>query len=173
MLWTKGVLLFVAIILCWRPAGAQDLWPGATYDPRIPTLKSVIGHDVGEEISSPEEITIYLKALAAAAPDRTRLLEYARTWEGRPLHVIVIASPERMARLDAIKAAIARLADPRRLSSDEAGRLIDQLPVIVHLEHAVHGNEISSSDAALAEAYHLLAAQNDAVVEQSCATRWC
>ena len=165
MRWTKGALLFVAIILCWRPVGAQDLWPGATYDPRIPTLKSVIGHDVGEEISSPEEITIYLKALAAAAPDRTRLLEYARTWEGRPLHVIVIASPERMARLDAIKAAIARLADPRRLSSDEAGRLIDQLPVIVHLEHAVHGNEISSSDAALAEAYHLLAAQNDSVVQ--------
>ncbi len=60
---------------------------------------------------------------------------------------------------------MARLADPRRLSSEEASRLIDQLPVIVHLEHAVHGNEISSSDAALAEAYHLLAAQNDSMVQ--------
>jgi hypothetical protein len=136
-----------------------------TYDPRIPTLKGVIGHDVGEEISSPEEITIYLRALAAAAPDRTRLVEYARSWEGRPLHVIVIAAPERISRLDAIKADIARLADPRRLSSDESARLIEQLPVIVHLEHAVHGNEISSSDAALAEAYHLLAAQNDSTVQ--------
>ena len=70
-----------------------------------------------------------------------------------------------MARLDAIKADVARLADPRRLSSDEPVALVEQLPVIVHLEHAVHGNEISSSDAALAEAYHLLAAQNDAEVQ--------
>jgi hypothetical protein len=31
--------------------------------------------------------------------------------------------------------------------------------------HAVHGNEISSSDAGLAEAYHLLAAQGDAAVD--------
>ena len=162
---TKGVLLCVAIVLCGRQAAAQELWPGATYDSRIPTLKAVIGHDVGEEISSPEEITIYLKALTAAAPDRTRLVEYAKTWEGRPLHVIVIGAPERIARLDAIKADIARLADPRRLSSDETSRLVEQLPVVVHLEHAVHGNEISSSDAALAEAYHLLAAQNDSMVQ--------
>jgi Zinc carboxypeptidase len=162
---TKGALLFVALVLCGRQAAAQELWPGATYDSRIPTLKAVIGHDVGEEISSPEEITIYLRALAAAAADRTRLVEYAKTWEGRPLHVIVIGAPERIARLDAIKADIARLADPRRLSSDETSRLVEQLPVVVHLEHAVHGNEISSSDAALAEAYHLLAAQNDSMVQ--------
>jgi hypothetical protein len=162
---TKGVLLFVALVVCGHQAAAQELWPGATYDSRIPTLKAVIGHDVGDEISSPEEITIYFKALAAAAPDRTRLVEYAKTWEGRPLHVIVIGAPERIARLDAIKTDIARLADPRRLSSDERSRLVEQLPVVVHLEHAVHGNEISSSDAALAEAYHLLAAQNDSMVQ--------
>ena len=162
---TKGVLLFVALVVGGRQAAAQELWPGATYDSRIPPLKAIIGHDVGEEISSPEEITIYLRALAAAAPDRTRLVEYAKTWEGRPLHVIVIGAPERIARLDAIKTDIARLADPRRLSPDETSRLVEQLPVIVHLEHAVHGNEISSSDAALAEAYHLLAAQNDAMVQ--------
>ena len=73
-------------VAVWRraPAGAQELWPGTTYDPAIPTIKSVLGHDFGEEISAPEEIAIYLKALAAAAPDRTRLVEYARTWEGRP-----------------------------------------------------------------------------------------
>ncbi len=80
----KGVLLFVAIVLYSRTVAAQELWPGATYDPRIPTLKSVLGHDVGEEISSPEEITIYLKALAAAAPDRARLVEYREDLRGAP-----------------------------------------------------------------------------------------
>ena len=36
---------------------------------------------------------------------------------------------------------------------------------MVWLVHGVHGNEISSADAALLEAYHLLAAQGDAGVD--------
>ena len=40
-----------------------------------------------------------------------------------------------------------------------------ELPVVTWLSHGVHGNEISSSDAALFEAYHLLASQGDADVD--------
>ncbi len=43
--------------------------------------------------------------------------------------------------------------------------MVKELPVVVALVHGVHGNEISSGEAALAEAYHLLAAQNDATVD--------
>lgn len=145
-------------------AGPLDLAPGTTYDAKIPTLRQVVGHDPAQEITSPEGITTYLKALAAAAPDRTRLVEYARTWEGRPLHVLIVGSTERMARLDQVQAGLKRLADPRGLAAPDADRLVRELPVVVWLLHAVHGNEISSSDAALAEAYHLLAAQGDETV---------
>ncbi len=89
----RAIGLVVAFLLTAGTSGAQELWPGTTYDPGIPTIKSVLGHDFGDEVSAPEEIAIYLKALAAASPDRTRLVEYARTWEGRPLHVLAIASP--------------------------------------------------------------------------------
>lgn len=139
--------------------------PGAKYDPKIPTLKAVLGWDFGEEITSPEGITTYLRALHEAAPDRTRLIEYARTWEKRPLHVLVVGGPQRLAQLDAAKQGLKRLADPRGVAQSELDRLIADLPVVTWLMHAVHGNEISSSDAALAEAYHLLAAQGDAGVD--------
>ncbi len=162
---TRAVVLLAVYLASAWPARAQELWPGAVYDPKVPTMKATLGHDVGEEISTPEEITVYLKALAAAAPDRTRLIEYARTWEGRPLHVIVIGTPERIAGLDALEANFRRLADPRSVSAAEGDRLAGELPVVVWLMHAVHGNEISSSDAALAEAYHLLAATGDATVQ--------
>ena len=76
-------------------APAAALAPGAVYDPKIPTIKQVLGHDYGEKITTPEEIPIYLRALNQAAPDRTRLTEYARSWEGRPLWLFVIASPAR------------------------------------------------------------------------------
>jgi hypothetical protein len=161
----RAIGLVVAFLLTGGTSGAQELWPGTTYDPGIPTIKSVLGHDFGDEVSAPEEIAIYLRALAAASPDRTRLVEYARTWEGRPLHVLAIASPSRISRLDQIKADLKRLADPRALSSSDQTRLVGELPVVTWLMHAVHGNEISSSDAALAEAYHLLAARGDAMVD--------
>ncbi len=158
-----GVLLFAMMAL--GVGDVQPLAPGAKYDAKIPTMKQVLGFEAGERISSPEEITKYLQALQAAAPERTRLIEYARTWEGRPLHVLVLGSPERIARLDEVKKGLRRLADPRGLPTAEAEQLVKTLPVVVFLIHAVHGNEISSSDAALSEAYHLLAAQGDAEVD--------
>ncbi len=155
-------LLAVAVVAA---QGEEPLWPGAKYDPAIPTLRQVVGHDPGKEITSPDQIGQYLQALAKAAPTRTHLSEYARTWEGRPLWLMVIGSAERIARLDQIKADAKHLADPRGLSPGDADRLVREMPVVVWLTHGVHGNEISSSDAALQEAYHLLASQSDADID--------
>jgi hypothetical protein len=140
--------------------------PGVRYDAAIPTLEQVLGHAPGAAITPPDGVVTYFKALAQAAPTRTRLIEYGRTWEGRPLVVLVIASAERMAQLDAVQRGLQRLADPRVLTAGEDEQLVASLPVAVWLMHAVHGNEISSVDAALLEAYHLLAAQDDAQVTQ-------
>jgi len=139
--------------------------PNTAYDPKIPTIKQVLGYDHGDEITSPENVAAYLKALSAAAPERTRLVEYARSWEGRPLWIFVIGSADRVAKLDSIKAGLKKLADPRATTPAERDELIRTLPVSVWLLHGVHGNEISSTDASLAEAYHLLAAKNDAGVD--------
>jgi hypothetical protein len=141
------------------------LSPATVYDPKIPTLKAVLGYDSGERITPPEDLVVYLKALHAAAPDRTALLEYARTWERRPLFALIVASPERIAGLAAIKRDLQRLADPRGLPPAEADAILSRAPVVTWLMHAVHGDEISSSDAALMEAYHLLAARGDAAVD--------
>jgi len=144
-------------ILVWF-AAAQGLGPGTQYDPAIPTLKAVVGHGPGEEITTPDEIGKYLDALSKAAPDRTRLVEYAKSWEGRPLHYLLVGSRERIAKLDEIRRGMQVLAS----GSADADRLINELPVVVWLVHGIHGNEITSSDAALAEAYHLLAARGNA-----------
>ncbi|HEX4915317.1 MAG TPA: hypothetical protein VFV51_15265, partial [Vicinamibacterales bacterium] len=58
-------------------AQEPPLWPGAKYDPAIPTIKSVLGHDHGEIITPPEGVAQYLQALQKAAPTRSRLVEYA------------------------------------------------------------------------------------------------
>jgi hypothetical protein len=128
-------------------------------DKRVPTLRQVVGHAWARDISNHAQIERYVRALAAAAPDRTRLETYARSFEGRPLYYLVISSPENMKRLDAIRANNLRLSDPRRTTPDEARERVADTPALVWLAYGVHGNETSSCDAALITAYHLLADQ--------------
>lgn len=152
--------ILVMLAVLWgvsQPAHAQSFLT-AEFDATIPTLTKTVGHAPGERITSPDEAITYLRALAEAAPDRVKMVEYARSWEGRPLYYMMISAPENMARLDAIKADLANIGAGR-------GSNGDALPV-TWLAYGVHGNEISSTDAALMMAYHLLAARGDARAEQ-------
>ncbi len=135
------------------PVSAQSFVEGR-FDPAIPTLTATVGHAPGTRITSPDQTYAYLRALVAAAPDRTRLVQYATSWEGRPLYYLVMSAPANMARLDAIREDMATIAAGRPGNGTA-------LPV-TWLAYGVHGNEISSTDAALMTAYHLLAAQDDA-----------
>ncbi|MCW5979830.1 MAG: peptidase M14 [Bryobacteraceae bacterium] len=143
------------------PQTKFEFWPSVTYDPSIPTHRRTLGYDAGERITSHEGILQYLDALAAAAPGRMRVFEYGRTWEDRRLVYAVIGSEANLRRLEEIRTGIKKLADPRRTPRAEAEKLIASLPATVWLAYGVHGNEISSPDAALLTAYHLLAARND------------
>jgi len=155
--------LFAAVLLLLAlaapPAAAQSMVTG-TFDPAVPTLERVVGHRSGMQVSSPEEAVTYLRALAEAAPQRVRLVEYARSWEGRPLVYAVITSAPNLARIEAVRADLAQLR-----SGTAPASLSNILPV-TWLGFGVHGDEISSTDAALALAYHLLAAQGDAAVDR-------
>lgn len=143
----------------------SPLWPGAQYDPAIPTPQSVLGYAIGQDITPPDRIEAYLRALAAAAPDRMKVLEIGRSWEGRPLLLAAIGAREHIARLEGVQADLARLRDPATPAA-EAARLAASLPAPVWLAFSVHGDEISPADAALGLAYHLLAAQGDAGTAQ-------
>jgi len=159
------VLALTLAALLQAPGSPQDLAPGTLYDLSIPTLEEVVGHDFGEEITPPDEVVRYMEALHDAAPHRTRLLHYAESWEGRPLVLMVIGTPQRIEGLDSLKADLHRLSDPRGLTEAEAEDLLSRLPVVTMVMHAIHGNESTSTGAAMAEAYHLLAAQDDPDVE--------
>lgn len=130
------------------------------YDPAVPTLEQVVGHDWGQRITSPQEAERFIQALAAASA-RVSVHEYARTWEGRALVYVVVASEANMDRIDAIRGANLALTDPRSTSPEQAEQIIATNPVITWLAYGVHGNEISSTDAALLTMYHLAAATTD------------
>jgi hypothetical protein len=139
-------------------------WPNANYDPAIPTVEDVLGYPSGGRITWHRDAIRYFEALEAAAPDRVSVMRYAKSWEGRDLIYVVVTSAQNMARIDAVKTGMQRLADPRQTTRAEAEEIIANQPAVTWLSYGVHGNEISSTDAAMLTAYHLLASRGDSRV---------
>lgn len=163
--------LFCLVLLAGMISGAteaQDFeyWPGTEYDASVPTAEEILGYRIGDRITPHAGLMKYLEALEAAVPGQVRILEYARSWEGRELVYVFVGSPVHIGSLADVSGGMKRLADPRITPRASADSLIASLPVIVNLSYAVHGNEISPGDAALLTAYHLLAARNDPVVDR-------
>ncbi len=164
----RKILVGLIALVSLLPASAQtkfEFWPGTNYDPAIPTEAKVLGYNSGERITTPDNIIRYLEALAAAAPSRMKVFDYGKTWEGRRLIYVAIGSEANIRHLDEIGRGMRQLAHPGKMQEAEARKLMDSLPVPVWLAYGIHGNEVSSPDAALLAAYHLLAARNDSLVD--------
>ncbi len=143
-----------------------------TIDPRIPTPSSIIGHEVGEKAVRYDPLMRYLEALAASS-DRITMNPYGKTHEGRTMVHLFITSPKNHQRLDQIKAGNGRLADPRKLANAAAGtKLVESHPATAIMAYSIHGDELSSTDAAMQLAYQLVAGTDDQTKSLPCAVRW-
>ncbi|WP_411358364.1 M14 family zinc carboxypeptidase [Pseudidiomarina salilacus] len=141
---------------------ADTLGLDTEYRSATPTVEQVLGYPMGSRISSPEAIYDYFQALAESHPEQVRIITYGETWEERPLYYVAISSATNISQLADYRAGMQALANPQATDSDEAERLLAELPSSIWLSYGVHGNEISSPEAAMLTAWHLLAANDDA-----------
>lgn len=155
-----------ALIAGAPPALAQPseppFFPDAAHDAAVPTPDALLGFPVGARPATSDQTRNCFERWAATAAARFTLRDIGRTHEGRPLYYAIITSEANLKRIDEIQAAAARLADPRKTNAAEAQRLIENTPGIVWLGFGIHGDEISSTDAAIALAHHLAAATDAA-----------
>jgi Zinc carboxypeptidase len=121
---------------------------------QTPTFREVTGHGFGERITQHHQMERYLQRLAETS-DRVRLVRQGESWEGRGLWVAIVTAPENHARLEAIRAASLRLADPRATRPDEIARLPGDQPVVMWFGGSIHGFELSGSEGALKLLEHL------------------
>jgi hypothetical protein len=155
----------VAVVLA-AVAAAEEFWsvlPATQRDGAVPELSTITGFGWGNGITDAEQAVAYARALAAAAPERVRLVEYARSIEGRPLVYLIVGSPERIAALDAVRARFLAAGDPRAEAAGDSETLLDPLPAVVWILCSVHGDETSGGDAGLALAYHLASGRSPEV----------
>jgi len=141
--------------------GSSDhpITAGVLSDPAIPSPEKTLGFEIGERPARQAQVLEYLRALDAAT-DRVKLFDMGSTYEGRPLVYAVISDEANMVRLEEIKNAMDKIADPRVISRTESRTLTDATPAVVWLAYSIHGDEISGVDASLAVAYHLAAGRD-------------
>ncbi|HXB32750.1 MAG TPA: M14 metallopeptidase family protein, partial [Puia sp.] len=118
----------------------------------VPTPQQFLGYALGSHFTPHDKIVAYFQEVAKVAPNKMLLKEYGRTYEGRPLLLAVVGSPQNLQRLEAIRQNNLRLAGVLKdgAVADEQG------PVIVWLSYNVHGNEPASSEAAMKTLYELV-----------------
>lgn len=157
----------LSIAYCQLPitTTAQDLSyylpDSVQYNPSIPKPKDIIYHEVGEWHVTHDRLVNYMKAVAAAAPDRIKLETMGLTYENRPQVLLIITSPRNHQRLEEIRQQHVQLTDPSRSGSLN----IDNMPIVVWIGHSIHGNEQSGTNASLLSAYYLAAAQGKQIDE--------
>jgi len=126
---------------------------GITYNPDIPKPNEIIGHEVGEWHVTHDKLVFYMRALAKAS-DRISLESRGKTFEGRPILLLTITTPEHHKNLAELRNAHLALSEKGSENLDTS-----KMPVVVYQGFSIHGNEPSGSNAALAYAYYLAAAQ--------------
>lgn len=147
----------IAIALSAGPVAAQHAFTDSrAFDPAIPTPRSVLGYEVGDQFTPHHLLARYFERVAAASP-RVRLDTMAVTVEGREALLAIVTSEANHRRFDAIKRDAEIVANPDRHPAAEVDAAAKRLPAIVWLAYTVHGGEASGTEASIALLYQLAA----------------
>lgn len=128
------------------------------FNEKVPSPETYLGYAIGDHHTRHDLIVSYFEELAKSS-DRATVKEYGRTHEGRKLVMLTVTSPKNFSDMENIKQRHLAFTNPSK-SPDN----YNEVPIFVNLAYNVHGNEPSSSEAALLVAYTLVASQNPEVL---------
>ncbi len=151
--------LLVLLLFCSSYTYSQDyfLEKYKPFDTSIPSPEAFLGYGIGEHHTRHDLIVAYLEKLAALS-DKASMQYYGKTHEGRKLVMLVISTPENQANLSGLQKQHLAFTDPSQNVTN-----YDNVPIFINLAYNVHGNEPSSSEAALLTAYTLVASESQAI----------
>ena len=118
-----------------------------------------MGYPIGDYHTRHDLVVAYMYKLAELS-GKASVHQYGATHENRKLLILTIGTEANLQNLEQIKARHLEVVD-----SDTDVRDFGELPLFVNLAYGVHGNEPSSTEAAMLTAYTLVASQNEKVKE--------
>ena len=156
-----SILILAASILP-RTAEAQRRDQSTTTAASIPSPRAVLGFNPGDDrtIADWKQISDYFARLDRAS-DRVEVRNIGTSTLGRTMIAAFISAPENIRSLENYKTIQARLADPRKVTSNaERDQLIRDGKTVVVISCSIHSTEIVASQMSMQLAY-ALASEND------------
>ncbi len=156
-----GPIVFFLIALS-LTAQAQRKRAASITNP-VPSPRSVFSFSPGDDrtIVDWKQITDYFARLDKAS-DRVSVQTFGQSTLGRPMIAAFISAPENIRNLEKYKAIQARLADPRKASSEaERDQLVRDGKTVVAISCSIHSTEIVASQMSTQLAYNLASANDE------------
>jgi len=150
----------LALLLLGSGVSAQDYFYKKfhPFNESIPSPSEFLGYDIGRHHTRHDLIVAYYTKLAEVS-DRASLYQYGKTHEGRKLVILTISSPENLENLENIKKQHLAFVDPNQTVTN-----YDEVPIFINHGYSVHGNEPSTSEAALLAAYTFCASNHPEIL---------
>ncbi|MEO8335866.1 MAG: M14 family zinc carboxypeptidase, partial [bacterium] len=124
----------------------------------VPTPKAVLGDIAGARNNLPysKEVYAYMRLLEKSSP-RVKVISIGKTEEGREMIAVAVASEELIAKMDANRAELGKLADPRKINMDdaEASRIAATVAPVYYITGTIHSTEAGAPTALMELAYRL------------------
>ncbi|MGB5943235.1 MAG: M14 family metallopeptidase [Leeuwenhoekiella sp.] len=120
---------------------------------QIPTPTEFLGYELGSQFTRHASVVDYFEKIDDTSESMI-FQEYGKTNEGRPLTYAVVSTPENLSDLEEIRKN--HLQNAGLLSGTASSNL-----AVVWLSYNVHGNEASSTEAAMKTLHTLLTEKQD------------
>jgi len=124
----------------------------------VPTPKAILGDIAGAPGKLPytKEVHDYMRLLEKSSP-RVKVYKIGMSEEGREMLAVAVASEALLAKLDANKADLAKLADPRTIQMNDAlaDEIAKRAAPIYYITGTIHSTEAGAPTALMELAYRL------------------
>jgi hypothetical protein len=141
-----------------RPEFLSPLTDHLPKSTTIPGPKDVLGYYIGtpKKLTHTADLYRYYRALESSTK-RVKVIPIGRTDEGREQMIVAIGDEETIRNLDTYKGYLAKLADPRGLTPDQAKQIVSQAKLVYMFSGGLHSAETGPPEMLMELAYRLVA----------------
>jgi hypothetical protein len=149
-------LRILSLSLCFLAISSSFAQTDGAAPRKITTPKESIGFNMGDDymMANYTQATAYIKKLATES-DRMKLVDMGPTAEGRRQYMVIVSSPENLAKLDHYKEIAARLSHAEGLTDAQAHALAEEGKAIVWIDGGLHASETVGSQQLVETIYEL------------------
>ncbi|MFC4262935.1 M14 family metallopeptidase [Ferruginibacter yonginensis] len=138
----KKYCLFMITLCCVTVSVAQ-----------LKSPEAFLGYPLGSRYTAHHQVVDYFLYVSKTMDTQCKLVQYGTTNEHRPLYLAFVSSDKNIANLEKIRVNNIQLVNNNTEANTNS-------PSIVWLSYNVHGNETSSTEAAMLTLYELLNTSN-------------